>query len=398
MRLNDLFEISLRQVLRQRRRNIGAVLAIALGTAGLIVIITMGHNVKEKINMDLELLGGATRIKAYFDFFHEKYSVPMPQWFREDTVNALRRFKGVMGVTAVFFCDGIDICANNNYQYIKTSIVGVDEYFWDVNSFSAAKGKFFGSTEVGERAKVCVLGEDLAKTVFGEDDPVGHLLIIDGNVYSVLGILGGIGLGDRSEKAFVPITTAEDRISRFRYPDQIYVRCNTWNDVEAVASSIPSVVGTHQPAEGLQVKVALEHLKRVKKIAWWVESFVYLAVAATLILGGFGIWNIMMANVRVRTREIGLKKAIGAEDRDILHQFLTEALCLSLGAAFLGIVLGRVAVEALALLLGCRPPEELFVFCVFLGIMFAVILGVGAGLVPSIRASRMEVVAAVRYE
>jgi putative ABC transport system permease protein len=115
-------------------------------------------------------------------------------------------------------------------------------------------------------------------------------------------------------------------------------------------------------------------------------------------LGGVGIWNVMMAAVVTRTREIGLKKAMGAEDKDILAQFLSEALCLSMGAALLGALMGRIMMEILGYMIGSRPPENLFFMGLALGFLFAVLLGVGAGLYPSLRASRMEVVTAIRYE
>ena len=99
MRIDDLVRVSFRQVLRQRRRNLGVVLAIALGTAALIVIITMGQDVKESLNKDLELLGGATRIKISFDMGQKKYSASQPPWFRERTATALRRLPGVTGVS-----------------------------------------------------------------------------------------------------------------------------------------------------------------------------------------------------------------------------------------------------------------------------------------------------------
>jgi putative ABC transport system permease protein len=146
------------------------------------------------------------------------------------------------------------------------------------------------------------------------------------------------------------------------------------------------------------VEVFWEGLKRVRYVVWWIESFIYVAIGATLLLGGLGIWNVMMAAVRSRTREIGLKKAMGAEDKDILAQFLSEALCLSLSAALVGVALGRLVMEVTGFILGSHPPEELFLLCLVLGLLFAVGLGVGAGLYPSLMASRMEVVSAVRYE
>jgi putative ABC transport system permease protein len=133
-------------------------------------------------------------------------------------------------------------------------------------------------------------------------------------------------------------------------------------------------------------------------LAWWIEFLIYLATTATFLLGGVGIWNVMMAAVTSRTREIGLKKAMGAEDRDILAQFLSEALCLSAGAALLGAGLGRILMEIMSYMIGSRPPEELFFFGLALAFLFAVLIGVVAGLYPSIRASRMEVVTAIRYE
>jgi len=134
------------------------------------------------------------------------------------------------------------------------------------------------------------------------------------------------------------------------------------------------------------------------RLAWWIQFLIYLATGATFILGGVGIWNVMMAAVVTRTREIGLKKAMGAEDRDILAQFLTEALCLSMGAALLGGLLGRIMTEILGHMIHSRPPEVLFFLGLGLGFLFAVVVGVGAGLYPSLRASRMEVVTAIRYE
>ena len=181
-------------------------------------------------------------------------------------------------------------------------------------------------------------------------------------------------------------------------PDRLYLRCQTWDDVSQVAAAIPTVIKSNQSPEELHVEVSWEGLKRVKQLAWWIQFLVYLAISATFLLGGVGIWNVMMAAVVTRTREIGLKKAMGAEDKDILAQFLSEALCLSVGAALLGALLGRIMMEILGYMIGSRPPENLFFLGLALGFLFAVILGVGAGLYPSLRASRMEVVTAIRYE
>jgi putative ABC transport system permease protein len=157
-------------------------------------------------------------------------------------------------------------------------------------------------------------------------------------------------------------------------------------------------VQRHQSIEELEIGVSWEGLRRVQRIFWWAELFIHIAIGATLLMGGVGIWNVMAAAVRSRTREIGLKKAFGADDGDIFKQFLAEALGLSLGSSFLGIVLGWITVACIFYTIGTHPPEYLFLYCAALGLVFGVFLGIGAGLLPSIQASHMQVVDAMSYE
>jgi putative ABC transport system permease protein len=238
----------------------------------------------------------------------------------------------------------------------------------------------------------------LAKKIFGTQNVVGQSLEINHEIFRISGILGGVADSGLANAAYLPLTTAKDRMAGRLLTDRLYVRCLTWDDVAGVAATLPKVIGSSQSPEELHVEVRWEGLKRVQHLAWWIEFLIYLSISATFILGGVGIWNVMMAAVTSRTREIGLKKAMGAEDKDILAQFLSEALCLSGTAALLGASLGRILMEIMGVMIGSRPPENLFFFALCLAFLFAIILGVGAGLYPSLRASRMEVVTAIRYE
>jgi putative ABC transport system permease protein len=396
VRINDLLRVSVRQVFRQRRRNFAVALAMSLGIAGIIAIVTMGNDVRSKFSEDLELLGGATIIKARFDTYHQGKPVSLANRFVSRTLEAIRRLEEVRGASLMVFRGGVRSSMRERRHAFN--VVGVDEFFWDVHSFAPLRGRFFGAEEVTQHRKVCVLGEELATTIFGDSEAVGKRLLFDQEFFEIIGIVGGPTLGERGNFAFVPITAASDRMRHLSAPDKIYVRVRTWDDVEKVASAIPRLVEASQRAEGLVVEVEWDRLKQVKRVAFMIELFVHLAVIATLILGGFGIWNISIMAVRARTREIGLKKAMGARDGDIFSQFLTEVLCLSLGSGILGVAMGRAAVEIASSMLSRRPPEELFLHCVGLGLLLAVLLGVAAGLYPSIQASRMEVAAAIRYE
>ncbi len=391
MRFDDLVRVSLRQVVRHRRRYLGVVLAIALGVAGFISIITMGQDVKKNFNKDLAFIGGVTIIRNVLEF---QPQYPVNQ-FDPDTFQAIQEIPGV----AVSSLVGIaQIKGFWKGQPEVFSVVAVDENFWKMRGLEARSGALFGPQDVKEHRRLIVVGPRLAQRLYGTIEVAGRSLELDHDIYQITGVVEGLRDINLEKSIYIPLTTAIDRFSDRLLANRLYVRCATWDDVPFVAEAIQKVVQAHQNADNLLVEVSWENLAHVKRVAFWIEFFIYLAFASTLILGGMGIWNIMMAAVRTRTREIGLKKAMGAEDRDILAQFLTEALCLSLVAAFIGVALGRVLVELLGLWIGMRPPEELFFTCLAFSLVFAVALGVTAGLYPSLQAARMEVVSATRYE
>ena len=393
LRFRDLLRISFREVLRKRRRYIGVMASIALGTAGFITIVTMGRDLKANFNNDLDLLGGATIIAAHFD--PQMYD--RQEWFRERTIDAVEKIPGVKEVTRTRLRAGV----TTTYQekVYGFNLVGVDVNYWSLFSFKPQAGRLFDAEDVRLGNKVCVLGQDLARTIFGSPEAaIGQILNLDNNLYHVVGIIGGVRAADKTLMAFLPISTAASRIPNISEISSIYIRCNTWDDVAPVAAALDTTIKGLQTDKGLRVQVGWEPLKQVQRMFWWVSLFIYASIGATLVLGGFGIWNIMMAAVTARTREIGLKKAMGAEDSDILWQFLFEALTVTFGSALLGVAMGRAGIEYMSRMLGSSPPEGLFVLCLLAGLAFAAVLGIGAGLYPSVRASRMQVVDAMRYE
>ncbi len=392
VKFNDLARISVRQIIRHRRNYWGVILAITLGIGGLITMIMVSQDFKKNLSRDLDLIGGATVVKANFD----NHLTSRPMVFSARTLRALHNLPGVQEVSAIAFLAGkTELTTGRHYIF---RIIGADEAFWKVRNFWASNGSLFGRDTVTGRKRECVLGESLAEKIFGHSQVAGLSMEINNEPYRVIGVLGGITDSDIAETAYLPITTVQDRFSGPLMIDRVYLRCATLEDVVPVAAAISGVVKTYQSNEQLRVEVKWEGLKRVQQIFWWTEFFVYIAIGVTLILGGVGIWNVMMAAVRSRTREIGLKKAVGANDMDIFVQFLSEAMGLSLGASLLGIIIGRLSVECFSYFNGSQLAEYLFLICMVLGLSFGMLLGIGAGLIPSIRASRMEVVDAVRYE
>ncbi len=392
----DILHLSFLYVLRRKKRNLGIFLSVGFGVACLIFLVTMGRDVKNTLNQDLELLGGATVIRVYYErglSADERLHAPLE--LNDDTAEAMRSIPGVEAVSLIKSSAGHTTW--NEQEISNYLLVGTDQYYWNVSTVELLAGRFYGKEEVKNRELVCVLGNVLAEQIFGTLDVVGSHVPIFGTLYKIVGILGGGSAGGRLEYAFIPVTTIQDRLVKTE-PARIYVRCKTWDDVESVAQAIPKAVASVQSTDGLGLEVAWGPLKQVKRIVFWVLLFIYFSVGSTLLIGGFGIWSGLMNSVKARTREIGLKKAMGATDFDILLQIFAEALSLTIMACVTGILLGRGAVEILCWMLHTRPDEGTFVIASLASLGFTVFLGLVAGYYPAVRASRMDVVTAIRYE
>ena len=396
MNLIDLIRLSFRQIMRYRRRYYGVVLAIALGIAGIQTVLLVSRDFKKNLNRDLTLIGGVTILKAYFDNQLTQRPMGRPMGFQPKTLEALRGLPGVEAVSTIAFRAGRISLGQSPIFYFP--VIAMDEAFWQVRGFWATSGRLFGREAVTGRKRECVLGAALAEKIFGHSNIAGLTVEIYNESYRVTGVLGGIIDPSLAGSAYLPITTVQDRFPGRNVTDRVYLRCLTVEDVNPVATSIADMVQKYQPTEHLYIEFLAEGLKRVKQLFWWGEFFTYLTIGLTLVFGGLGIWNVMSAAVRSRTREIGLKKACGAEDADILKEFFAEAVILGLGASFLGIILGWVTVECLAQVIDYQPPAYLLFICMGLELVFGVFLGIVAGHFPAKRASRMEVVDAMGYE
>lgn len=397
MRTTDLLRISSRQVLRQYRKNIGVILTIILGTAGLIIILTMGRSIEGNIANDLEIIGNATRLRVLFKHnLTTSHSIDRKE-FRQETIDAIKTIPGVSHVSSVAANNRyVKVTYQNNSNYFE--MISIDDSFWKVHGSSVRSGTLVTKEDLLHHRPVCVLGQRTAQELFGHFDVAGKFITVKNTLFQIIGVLDSTSMPDKARCIFFPITTARDRIDTLTLANKLYIRCHSWDDIESVMTKIPALVKRYQPNDDIEILLPKEILARVKAISLGVEIFVQLALTATFVLGGVGIWNIMMMAVRSRTREIGLKKAIGAEDHDILFQFLAESLMLSISATFIGFHLGWGGVTIAASILQNQPPKDLFWLSTGIAFSFSLVIGIVAGLAPAIKASRMEVVTALRYE
>ncbi|MBQ4566505.1 MAG: ABC transporter permease, partial [Desulfovibrio sp.] len=277
--------------------------------------------------------------------------------------------------------------------------IGIDALFSEVYSLDLDAGRMLTPADIADRRKVCMLGRDAARNLFGSaENALGKLLFLHQDVFEVVGVVSGVMLGAWSEGGFIPYSTMLDRNWGDGKITRLFVRAIGWEDVPRLVRQIPEVVRQHQAAPYLVVQTQEEQLERIKTTFMWVEALLWLGIVASLMLGGFGIWYGTFAAVRARTREVGLKKAMGGSDADILAQFLAEALCKSVAGGVFGIILGIVLVELGSWSLGTGVSYGLLMVSSLGSIVFSGILGVAGGLYPAIQASRMDVVSALRFE
>jgi putative ABC transport system permease protein len=393
--VSDLFRISLRQVLRQR--SFGVIFSIALGITAFIVLAVLGREIRYKIGQDMVLMGGVNVIQIYMDDI--QYPGQPLREFYPETVEALRALPGVTLVSQNIRYGKYFVLRGEGERKVHVNFIGVDQFFADVYALTLEAGRLFQTGDIEKRRRVCMLGRDAAKNLYGSSQAsVGKLLFLGQDIFEVVGVVSGIMMGSWSQGGFLPYTSQEDRNWGSGRVDRLFIRSVGWEDVPALMKLIPKTVHAQQSAPYLVLQAQEDQLERLKSTFMWVEMLLWLGIAAALMLGGFGIWYGTFSAVRARTREVGLKKAMGGADVDILAQFLSEALCKAVAGGLLGIVLGGALVELGSYLLDTDLSYALLFASSLGSILFSALIGVAGGLYPALQASRMDVVTALRFE
>ncbi|WP_304736741.1 ABC transporter permease [uncultured Desulfovibrio sp.] len=389
--MSDLFRVSLRQVVRQR--GFGVILSIALGITAFIALSVLGREIRYKVGQDMVLMGGVNVIQIYMD--DQQYPGQPQREFYPETVEALRVLPGVGLVSRNLRGGRVFTLRGAGERSVNVDFIGVDQYFAEVYSITLVAGRLFNNDDMERHRRVCMLGLEAARNLYGDaDNALGKLLFLEKDVFEVVGVVSGVMLGSWRQGGFLPYTTMMDRNWAGGKVTRLFIRAIGWEDVPPLVRLIPEVTRAHQAAPYLVIRTQDEQLERIKTTFMWVEALLWLGIAASLMLGGFGIWYGTFAAVRARTREVGLKKAMGGSDADIL----AEALCKSVAGGILGIVVGVFLVEVGAWSLGTGISYPLLIASSLGSIVFSALIGVAGGLYPALQASRMDVVSALRFE
>jgi len=382
-------------VFRNRRRYRTVIAAIALGTIGFIVIRTVGESVERRLAGNLEVLGEATILTADWTV---RAGNPHPGSYDMEDVARLRKIPNLAAVAPTLSRPNLTATFHRNES--ECILTGIDEYFWLTQTSNLVAGRLINSEDVASRNRVCVLGKNIYRNLFGGADPVGQLIRVQHMTFRVVGIIGGPQHHYVRTAVLIPISTAEGSFPGLDQIKEIFLRVSTWDNVEAVYQQI---VGTLKAAhrgyeDGIRVSHFPARLARVKAVFYIVNFFIYASLVVVFIIGKVGLTNVMLAAIQDRTREIGLRKAVGAGDEIIRLQFLLEAVMISVFAGVLGVIMGVALVLILKESLGVEISRYVMSTSIFVDLLVTTLIGVFAGLYPSAQASKLDIVTAMRFE
>jgi putative ABC transport system permease protein len=406
----QLFRVALRALAINKLRSALTMLGIVIGVAAVIVMIAVGAGAQRRVEEQIRALGANMLLvmPGSVTAGRVRMGYGSASTLDEDDVAAINReIPEAIAAPAVRGPAQV-VWGNANWS---TTVYGVTPVYLDVRQWPLHAGRGFEATEMSAAGKVCLLGSTVARQLFGSGDPVGETIRIRRVPFLVIGVLESKGQSlmgqDQDDVILVPLTTARTRImgspvfAKRRMVGHIWVRSVDGAPVSHVEAQVRALLRQrHNLRPGMEDDFSMRNLDEVmaaQEESSRVLALLLAAVASiSLLVGGIGIMNIMLVSVTERTREIGLRMAVGARTRDILGQFLVEAVTLSLIGGLVGVALGIGAAIAVSAWLGWHIAIS--AEAVVLAVAFSFVIGVFFGYYPARKAARLSPVEALRFE
>lgn len=406
MNIQNLFKIAIKALGNNKMRCFLTMLGVIIGVGAVIAMLAIGQGSKNSIKEQISEMGsnmimimpGAERRGGV-----RQSSDDMQTLKPEDYEAIVNQASGIAYSTPTVSSQGQWVNGNNNYP---SQAQGVNTQFLDIRQRKVADGEMFTEADVKSAAKVCVLGKTLVDNLFPDGtDPIGKVVRFGRIPLTVIGVLDEKGYNtmgqDQDDLALVPYTTVMKRMLAIDYLQGITLSAQNEDRTDELMLELSDILRTqHKLREGEEDNFSIRSMQELSEMISSTSSMMTVLLAAvagiSLLVGGIGIMNIMIVSVTERTREIGLRMSIGATGRDIMMQFLIEAIIISVTGGILGILLGAVATWMIKVF--ARWPVQIDPGAVLLSFLVCTVIGIIFGFYPAAKASNLDPIEAIRYE
>jgi len=403
-----IFSIAIRAIRANKMRSTLTSLGIIIGVAAVIVMLAIGNGAQISIQNEMKTMGAnliIVRSGVSTSSGVRGGHGSQPTMKLADG-NAIQEKIAEIKLAAPMLSEVAQIVSGNNNW--STQVTGTDNRNFIIKDWNLAYGRMFNETDIKNAAKVAILGQTVVNELFGDVDPLNRTIRIKGIPFKVIGVLeerGQSGMGqDQDDEVFIPITTAQKKVMGVSFPDQVKFIILQAVDAESTYTSQEEIrlllrqrhnLGANKDDDF--VIMNLTQMMEMMESSTQIMTILLGSIASiSLLVGGIGIMNIMLVSVTERTREIGIRMAIGAKSWDIRLQFLMEALVLSLIGGLIGIIIGIIGVEIVSYFSSLTPKINLLY--ILLPFSFSGLVGLFFGFYPAYIASCLNPINALRYE
>jgi putative ABC transport system permease protein len=412
MQYEENIRLAVRGLIDHKFRSFLTMLGIIFGVASVITMLSIGEGAKRAAiakYQDLGVNNIIIREKKLSDQELEEVRAKFSQGLSIQDANVIKEI--VPGVVKTASQSEISTEAKYADKSVKSTVIGITPEFIEMLNYKTAKGDFITADHYKRNLKVCVLGAGVAATLFRNEDPMGKMVKLEDQWMEVVGVLksktlftetvGELAARDLNTDIYVPLTTF---LKRFTHENtlaseiqQITVQVDNSDKLVETSQLIDAILQRHHFNNTDYSLVIPYELLRQEEKERQIYNFLLGAIAAiSLLVGGIGIMNIMLATVMERTREIGVRRAIGARKNDIMSQFVTEAVAISITGGIIGVVLGVSLSLAVSLFTDVETYIRLYSVVIAFG--FSVLVGIAFGYLPAKNAANLKPIDSIRYE
>ncbi len=398
--------ISKKILLKHKIRTFLSLSGIIIGVCSVIVMVSIGKGTEEKIVGEITKMGSnllvvnAGKVKIMAGRARQTKLVTTLKL--KDAESILARSSNINCVAPA---QQKKLQVKHGNLNTKTSVVGTTPDIVAVQDYSIAKGRFFAEDENNGLRRVAVIGQTVVENVFGQEDPLGGIIRIGKVPFEVIGVLSPKGLdingADQDDQIFIPVKTSLRRLFNLDYINAIYVQAKDSNSMSGVESEIRTILrGRHHIKDGKSddftiqnQTTVLETQRKSRKVFTLLTSSI---AAISLLVGGIGVLAVMLISIKDRIKEIGIRRAVGAKKSDILIQFLTESLLLSISGGVIGIILGITLSVITAIF--ADWPLRIPINIISGSFLSTFIIGVFFGVYPAKKAANLDPIKALQFE